>query len=184
MRVIGLDLSLTSTGIAVIENGVIVDTHNVKSSGKKGDGYPEFMERIYNLNSSLSFLLSNLGLYDADLVVIEAPSHGSKFGNPHERAGLWWKTYERCWASSIPVATVAPTTRAKYITGSGKADKKEVLDAARATYGASNIPNHDIADAVGLAAMASRAMGFPVEADVTDAQLSAFNAVKWPSVVG
>lgn len=150
MATIGLDLSLTSTGLALVQDGEVIDTANIKSKGKKGATYDEWFARIERVHADTRRALQPW--YDThaiDLGVIEAPSFGSKFGNPHERAGLWWRVYKDLTFWGIPIKTLAPKSRAKYITGNGNADKDEVLAAARERWG--EIPNHDIADAVGLA---------------------------------
>lgn len=151
MAVIGLDLSLTSTGLALVQDGQLLATANVKSKGKKGATYDEWFERIEKVHAQVrSHLEDWYGDFAIDLGVIEAPSFGSKFGNPHERAGLWWKVYRDLTMWHVPVKTLAPKSRAKFITGNGNAKKPEVLEAARDRWG-QDIENDDIADAVGLA---------------------------------
>lgn len=152
MATIGLDLSLTSTGLVLVEEGQILDVANIKSKGKRGATYDEWYARIERVHADTRRALQPW--YDGhliDVAVIEAPSHGSKFGNPHERAGLWWRVYSDLTFWGIPIKTLAPKSRAKYITGNGNADKAEVLAAARERWGHAHIHNHDIADAVGLA---------------------------------
>lgn len=180
---LGLDLSLTSTGLVVMSRDGIELMHNIKSSGKKGDGPLEFLQRIDEITYQVKVFVvhAEATLADLDVAVLEAPSHGSKFGNPHERAGLWWQVYRTLWARHIPVVPVAPATRAKYITGNGRADKKVVLEAARQMYDY-EIPNDDVADAAGLAAMGVRAFGHPVERDLSPEQIKCFEGVKgWPT---
>lgn len=149
---VGIDLSLASTGLAVAVDGRLVGMKNVKTSGKKGDTYPDHMPRILEVVDRVNTWLADAAAIHGPLnrAVIEAPSYGSKFGNAHERAGVWWRVYEHLWSAEVPITVMAPASRAKYITGNGKADKKEVLLAARERWG-EEIPNHDIADAVGMA---------------------------------
>lgn len=150
MAVIGLDLSLTSTGLALVEDGKVIEVANIKSKGKKGASYDDWLVRIEKVYADTAFVMWQwIEPRVIDAAVIEAPSFGSKFGNPHERAGLWWKVYADLYGWGIPIKTLAPTSRAKYITGSGRADKTQVLASARERWG--EIENHDIADAVGLA---------------------------------
>lgn len=148
--ILGIDPSLTSTGLALVEEGAVIDTANIKSKGHKGMTYDEWLARIERVHADVRRVLNDwTSRRLITLAVIEAPSHGSKYGNPHERAGLWWRIYSDLKFLGIERRTLAPTSRAKYITGSGKADKKEVLAVARDRWG--EIDNHDIADAVGLA---------------------------------
>lgn len=181
---LGLDLSLTSTGLVVLADGEFGTYGNIKSSGKRGDGYAEFYTRIDAIAQDVeTWLWTIRNEYGpADIAVIEAPSHGSKFGNPHERAGLWWRAYELLYLQEVPIiAGVAPTTNKKYLTGSGKAEKEAMLEAARARY-SEDIPNHDVADAASLAAMGSRHAGCPAEYEpLPKPCMDAFEGVKWPT---
>ena len=187
MRVIGADLSLTSTGLALINNGHFEATANFKSKGKRGDGYPEWCRRIEAMSTDVTRKLNLWWVLEAvDLLVIESPSHGSTFGNPHERAGLWWDVYRWAFDKEIPVATVAPATRAKYLTGSGRSDKKVVLAHAIERYVQLDTPritNDDIADAVGLADMGARWLGEPLVPDelMPAANMESMKGAKWPS---
>jgi Holliday junction resolvasome RuvABC endonuclease subunit len=148
---VGLDLSLASTGLAVAVDGELALMGNITSTGKKGDKHAQYMPRIVSMAEQINDWLADAHAQvgEFDLAVIEAPSYNSRFGNPHERAGLWWKIYEYLWTAGVEIEALAPASRAKYITGSGKAAKEAVLEAARAQWG-QEIPNHDIADAVGM----------------------------------
>lgn len=183
MRVIGLDLSLTSTGIALIENGRLTDVGNVKSKGRKTDTYADHLKRIDMIVDDVVLFWYRENL--PDLAVLESPSYGSRFGSAHERAGLWWATYAALSVAGIPIATVAPPTRAKYITGDGRAKKDVVLAHAIEAYvrdSGPRITNDDIADATGLAAMGARHLGEPVEVrSISDGQLAAMDGAKWPN---
>ena len=157
MRILGADLSLTSTGLALIENGRLIEVESFGTKGKRGDGYPEYYKRITKQTERARHVMSSW-LYGFDLAVIEAPSFGSKYGNPFERAGLWWAIYNDLALPGVPIATVPPKTRAKYITGDGNADKATVLAFAIEQYVTEDSPritNDDEADAVGLAVWVS-----------------------------
>ena len=86
---------------------------------------------------------------------------------------------------NIAVATVAPSTRAKYITGDGRAKKDVVLAFAIEQYvreSGPRIVNDDVADATGLAAMGARHLGEPLEVrSISDDQLAAMDGAKWPT---
>lgn len=183
MRVIGMDLSLTSTGLAQADNGRLTRVENIKSKGKKGDTYHDHWGRIMRLAFEVELFITRDE--PVDLVVIEAPSYGSKFGSAHERAGLWWEVYDLVAKRGIPIATVAPTTRAKYITGRGRADKATVLAHAIHAYVGNHTPrivNDDEADAVGLCGMGARFLGEPIELHPLDqANLDAMETPAWPS---
>lgn len=185
MRVVGADLSITSTAMALINDGDVGMLFNYKTKGKKTDGYPEWCARINDVSYHVLAQLGRWkGLGRIDLIVIESPSHGSKFGNPHERAALWWDVYRWAYGKNIPVVTVAPTTRAKYITGDGRADKKAVLAAARAHWETElniSIANDDEADAIGLGDMGARFLGEPLMAIWPTKNLETMGVPAWPT---
>jgi Holliday junction resolvasome RuvABC endonuclease subunit len=149
---VGLDLSLASTGLAVAVDGRLADVGNIKSKGKKTDKHADYMPRIIDMAEQINDWLADMSAQHCEfgMAVIEAPSFNSRFGNPHERAGLWWKVYEHLWTAEVPIETISPATRAKFIAGSGRANKEEVLLAAQERWG-ELVTNHDIADGVGLA---------------------------------
>lgn len=82
---------------------------------------------------------------------------------------------------NVPVAQVAPTQRAKYATGSGRAEKKVVLAAAKELYGL-DFPTDDEADAAILAAIGSRYLGEPCESDngLLAARTEIVEKIAWP----
>lgn len=168
MNVLGLDLSLTSTGLAYVEGGTLIEVANIKSKGNRDATKSDVASRLRGIAADvLDYSFS------ADLVVIEAPSFNSKFGLQHERAGLWWMVVEGLDSKGYPMVFVAPKQRAKYATGNGNAGKQEVFAAAVNRYGAS-VTNDDIADAVILAAMGARLVGepMPCEMDLTTKHLA------------
>lgn len=141
-RVMGVDLSLTRTGIATRHGAEIIAT-----SGHLDDTLAQRRQRISRIRAEVIGWCTN-----ADLVVIEAPSYGSKGGSAHDRAGLWWLVVSALMHRDIPVLDVSPKTRAKYATGNGNADKDEVLAAAVRRLPIA-VSNNNTADAAWLVAI-------------------------------
>lgn len=179
--VFGIDLSLRATGLAVVHDGNLAALTTIKSQGKKGDTYDDHLQRIRRISEAISRWFS--WFEGPTLVVIEAPSYGSSYGNSHERAGLWWSVYAH-FAWDAKILAVPPRTRAKYITGNGNSGKDVVLAHAIEQYvhpGSPRITNDNEADAVGLAAIGSRLLGSPVEPEwITDNQREALLTLKLP----
>ena len=124
-RVVAIDASLASTGVAVhYPDGRIV-TGTIATKGKRGDTLAERSHRI-------GFILGQLNNYwgTADLVVIEGPAGAAPGGSTWDRAGLWWGIVNRILIH-CPVAVVAPPTRAKWATGNSRSDKAAVAVAIR-----------------------------------------------------
>jgi crossover junction endodeoxyribonuclease RuvC len=111
VKVVGLDLSLTCTGVAVAtQNGAITDRITSKPTP----------------NATLADRAVRIGLITArvvdfvrgaDLVIIEGPTYATSTGSQHDRSGLWWLVVNRLIAGTMPVVEVSPTTRCRYATG-------------------------------------------------------------------
>jgi crossover junction endodeoxyribonuclease RuvC len=170
----GIDLSLTCTGIAFMANGVL-KTHTIVSSGKADASLLERHDRMI-------WILASTELYAIGakprLVVIEGPSYGSRGGHAHDRSGLWWRVVGAMRRRSVPVVEVPPTCRAKYATGNGRAGKDEVLHAARKRWGYEGT-DYNEADAVILAAMGARHLGCTKDNELPDTHLSAMEKIRW-----
>lgn len=179
--VVGIDLSLTSTGLACVDDGAIVQTYNVKSKGHLKDSLALRGGRLQAIADEVVRWCSE---GDCDLVVIESPSYGSQHGSQHDRSGLWWMVVSRLRKYGTPVATVSPQGRAKYGTGKGNSPKDEVLAAVIKRYPDVDITGNDIADACLLAAMGARYLGQPVKGErPSAASLAAMAGAAWPEVM-
>jgi len=112
--VIGLDLSLTGTGIAD-HKGV---TSTVVTTSKQPIG--KRLELIHDAIRQKLVL--------ADLVVIEdLPTHAHAAGLTGKVHGV---AHLACWHAQVPVLTITPATLKKYATGRGNADKTAMAIAA------------------------------------------------------
>lgn len=171
-RVCGVDLSLTSTGLACTAGLETVTSH-----GHKGDDLASRGARLRSLRTAVIDWCRT-----ADLVVIEAPAFSRVQGSSHDRSGLWWLIVSRLASLGIPVAEVAPTGRAKYATGKGNADKETVLLAAVKRFPMYEISNNNEADALVLLAMGLDQLGQPIVV-MPDTHRTALAAVRWPELI-
>lgn len=181
---VGLDLSLTSTGLAVIRDNHLVRVENYKTKGRKADKLNDRDDRLSGIVLAISDVF-DAEKHDLDLIVVENPSYGSTGGAQHDRSGLWWRVVSVALRYA-PVAAVAPATRAKYIAGHGRADKETVLAHAIERYVTPTGPrirNDDEADAVGLADMGARRLGIsPVpDYDMPGTNLASMETALWPT---
>lgn len=176
--VIGLDLSLTCTGVA-------------------GDGWADALRCKGKGHHRLRWLREEVRerTRKADLVVVEgaAYGHGALAGH-HELSGLWWLITQDLWEQKIPYAVVAPSSRIVYATGVGnpaqeyprsqraRVAKGMVRDAVAQRYGVEceGPGRYDKADAFILAAMGLHWAGWPL-AVVPDTHSRALDAVAWPN---
>ncbi|MDQ7877323.1 hypothetical protein Q9R08_04965 [Microbacterium sp. QXD-8] len=186
--VTGLDLSLAGSGVATIRrNGggeVRISQHLIETEAFPKDYKPTLQEWLDRQSSIVQRVVSLVP--DDALVVIETGSFRSKWGNPYERAGVFWRTAQ--WLSRLGhvVVGVTPAGRAKYAAGHARADKKAVVEAIQ--LWAPTIRNHNVADAAALAAMGWRHLGAPVDLSLDGVlerkKNEAMRAVRWPITEG
>lgn len=178
MKIVGIDLSLTSTGIAVAEDGEF-RVQRVTSKGTAND-------TLRQRHSRLSLLTSRVteATRLADLVVIEQPAYSQSGGSHHDRSGVWWLVLDGVINQvGADVVEVPPTTLKKYASGKGNASKDDMLTAVIRRYPHIEFSGNDEADAVALMAMGLRAVGSPIE-DETKYITEAMAKVAWPPLEG
>lgn len=179
MKVIGLDLSLASTGFAVYYNGAIA-VDRIRVPARPND-HAQF-RRIRLIASGVQDLVrGHGGTGDADLVVVEGLAVASQTGQHLTRAGMWHLVMEAIDARGIPWAQVPPTTLKKYATGKGNAGKDEVLAAVIRRFSDIEVRGNDEADALVLAAMGADWLGEPM-ADMPAANRASLAKVAWPEL--
>lgn len=182
MKVVGVDLSMTSSGIAVLstgESGAAV--HRVVSKGFADATLSQRSDRLVALRDQVVDLAAG-----AHLVVIEGPAFSvpGAMAGVYDRAGLWWLVVSRLLGAGLAVAVVPPANRAKYACGKGNAGKDAVLAAVVRRYPQVDISGNDVADAMVLASMGARYLGYPVEASLALDHLEAMSGGSWPAVSG
>jgi len=116
--VVGIDPSLTSTGIA--HGRMATTTLHTKPCAE------EIGPRLARIRFIVGAVL-RLAQAGA-LVVIEGPSFASReqAGQAHLRAGLWWSLVNDLTASGCDLVEVPPKTLKKFATGSGNASKSDM----------------------------------------------------------
>lgn len=175
-RVVGLDLSLTSTGMS---DGF---QHGAVQTSPEDGVLEERMEKI--LCSATGFC------FGADLAVIEAGafSRGAQSAAAEQLSALRFMVRHRLWSFGIPFAMVTPTGLKAYTTGYGKATKQQMAEAVRVRHGVdfSDVKvkdgRYDLVDAYALAAMGYAHLGHPLPSEGPPAPRASLNAVKWPQL--
>jgi len=167
-RVTGIDLSLTSTGIAVItetSRGTRLVTSVVKPD--VATHYPGEHLALYELRR-IDDIVNQLmkSSHRSELVMIESPAYASKMGKSTERAALYYFTLGSLALRRQVFDTMPPTSLKKQITGSGRSDKDSMIQSIRSAWGDSGWSEEpksgiaDRADAAGLAWVAAKMAGF------------------------
>ncbi|UPT41801.1 MULTISPECIES: hypothetical protein [Streptomyces] len=168
--VIGLDLSLTCTGVA-------------------GEGWADYIRpKTLRGHPRLNHLVDEVTSFikKADLVVIEGPSFGGGVAHRHEDlAGLRVMVRHACWRRSIPYAIVPPSCRALYAAGKGSAPKGQVRDEIVRRYGIEldGVGRYDMADAYALLAMGLHHLGHQL-AEVPEKNATGLTGCQWPDTEG
>jgi Holliday junction resolvasome RuvABC endonuclease subunit len=132
VRILGIDPSLTSTGVACIDGAATIWARTDRIESKppkraKGDKtratIPERATRIRDISDGvMAWALAG----HTSLALIEEPIHGVKGGSIWDRAGLWWSIVSRMQRADIPVVQVNSTTRRIWATGTAGAGKSPV----------------------------------------------------------
>ena len=169
-HVVGLDLSLTGSGIAFPSG----HTQVVASKGSATASLDDRAKRIGKLVEEILDVVEG-----TDLVVVEAPAFSRTQGSQHDRSGLWWLVVMGLHWSKVAVAEVAPTARAKYATGKGNAGKDEVIAAVVRRFPTFTGSNNNAADALVLCAMGLDHIGQPL-VDMPALHREALDKVRWP----
>ncbi len=169
-HIIGIDLSLTATGIARTDGSRQgAECFTERSKGKATDPLSVRSERLTDLYHAITSCVPDNGV-----IAIETPAHNQTSGHHHDRSGLWWLVV----SGLVPyhkIYEVSTTQVKKYATGKGNASKAEVMIAAVKRYPEFDITNDNEADAVILAAFLARAVGRPIEDSLPQANLSALD---------
>lgn len=183
LRVIGLDLSLTGTGIAATHTGAGEPRLWCTTIAPRRRPSETTIDhaRLHDIISAVTGLAS----IRPDLVVIEKPLQRAGQGDTSIRlAELHGPIKHWLWTRGLRYIDVNLTHVKQYATGSGGAKKDGVLASMIATYGRmAHISDHNQADALSLLAMTLDAYGQPL-ADVPDTHRRALRAVKWPDLSG
>lgn len=167
MIVLGLDLSLTSTGVA--------------GSTWTEAIQPKKLSRWERLRYICDGVRAYVTDFAPDLVVVEGPSYNSQGGHQHERGGLWWMATEVIDSRAISIASAPPTNIKKYATGVGggpKAGKDFVMLAAARHFSWFDGGN-DEADALWACAMGYDHLEAPLT-KMPAVNRQALEKVDWP----
>lgn len=184
--VIGLDLSLTRTGIAVLAGmaaappAILVD---VGFASRDSKSYRDRNRRVRAQCRAVCEAINPATVGDVALAVLEGPlPHPPKQAYEWDRAGLWHGVFGQLDAWKIPIAVVNPATLKRWATGKGNADKPAMLAAARQVWPV-DVANDDQADALHLAGMGWQKLGLRLPWEPHRWQHEGLLAVDWPADV-
>lgn len=149
--VVGLDLSLTATGVAHVDGST--ETYRPANDKSSNAG----LDRICEIRTAVTAVTSDL---DLELVVLEGLAFDAHDTNRWQ-AQLTGIVRASLFDRGIPFMVVSPGSLKKYATGNGSAGKPEVLNAAQKRLGYDGYL-HDEADALWLRAIGWALLEVPV----------------------
>jgi len=152
---IGLDLSLTGTGVVVLKNGKIIKQKLIKSK-PAGDNPVDELKRILKIINEIELVLSE-ELYG--IAVIEGLAFMVRNATALvQLSALNYMIRAVLLKKNIPFIIVAPTSLKKFITGDGKSKKDVILMEVYKRYGVTIFDDNE-ADAYGLAQIGLALLG-------------------------
>ena len=165
MNTMGLDLSLTSTGMSIsgVTQSIRVDTRGVER-------LKEIRDRIVDVALEQRVRVA----------AIEGYSYASRQSQSHSLGELGGVVRLGLFEADIPFVVIPPTSRAKFATGKGNAGKPEVVSAISAKTGIvwSGGDGADRCDAWVLEQMLLVKLGLS-QYDWAKEQLDALDKVDW-----
>lgn len=144
---LGLDLSLTGTGVVILKDGKIIKQELIKSK-PTGDKPIDELKRIVKIVDDISKVMCSTTF---DIAVIENLAFGVRNATSlTQLAGLNYFVRAMLYNSNTPFVLVAPTSLKKFATSNGAAKKDEMLIAVYKRWGVT-ILDDNINDAYCLA---------------------------------
>lgn len=151
-RIAGIDQSLNSTGIAIIdaETGLLVYSETISLNKNKSTPKLFGPARLIHIRNRIKELLS---AHQVDFVALEGYSFGSRGASIFDLGEVGGAIRILVYDLGLPFETVPPKTLKKYIAQNGNADKEMMLKSIEEKYKIT-FDSSDEADAFGLALMA------------------------------
>lgn len=187
MIAVGIDPSLTSTGVAVLVDGQPNHWSRHGRAGHNGASYQSRSRRIRKVVADVTRAVQSCG--QPDLIIMEEHPYAVRVSaSEFDRSGLWHGIYGNLDAHNLPIAIVGNMTAKVWVTGTGKAGKADITATVNLWY-ADHLPeplnakeDNDIADAFGYAAMAAYHLGDPLPFEPKPRHTTGLEKVQWPAI--
>lgn len=152
----GLDLSLTASGVAASDGFVAV-------IGRDGVTSLPVHDQIEVIEELAGRIQREVTARQPRVVVVEALDNAQSYGGVSERAWLWWEVVHRLHHRGFRIAMPTSAQVKIYAAGNGGATKPQVIAAVKEHW-----PRFDVgrdnnkADAAAMAAMGAHLLGQPL----------------------
>lgn len=174
MRVLGIDSSLTATGLARIdlsswppsalprEDGqpVSFDACVLTVGAPKPTKDKSKRAMVRRVNALIDVVEDCF--VDVDAVGIEGLAYGARGESAWVLPWVWGRMLELCEKHDVPLTVVATSARAKFATGKGNADKATVMLATARMFPEAEVSNDNEADALIVGAAVCQQLGLPI----------------------
>lgn len=195
--VVGIDPSLTSTGVAILRDGRPILLRSI-GTGPDIKDWDHRVRRItrqtWNIVRLIETTLAKRVGPDVlpDLAMIEAPLTFDTGGDAYDRYALFVELMRQLQHWKTPAVVVNNLTRCKWATGKGGKSskeitraqhKREVLEAVRKTWEPwrAHITNDDAGDALTCAEIGARYLDEPLHFPPARRHIEAMhNSIDWP----
>lgn len=181
MIVAGVDPSLTSAGVAILDNGQPTLAESYGFPGHNGASYQQRSRRIRHQVWNATREILRIRDHVALVVIEEHPYAVRISGSEFDRSALWHGIYGALDHANIPIAVMPNSTAKKWITGRGNAKKPEIV-ATIDSWWPGVARNDDEADALGLAAIGAHHLGDPMPFTTKERHTTALANIPWPEV--
>lgn len=172
-HVVGLDLSMTSSGVCTFSLDYMTDGLKVTTSAIKSQPAPAAQRtantRARRLGEIVREIRRAIVNVRPEIGVVESPVPNRRMKSAMllERGAIYWMTLELLDYYGIEIVEVAPRERALYATGDGSADKVSVAASMVAEHGR-EFATDDECDAFVLALIGARLLGKPLDRDTPE----------------
>lgn len=174
LRVLGIDSSLTATGLARVDIDWCTDEKFADKPMSQvwndplvitvGDNKPKTKtRREYSRRISGVVTRVDAAMEEVDVIVMEELAYGAKGATAFVLPWLWGRIIDCAEARDIPIGFANVSQVKKYACGKGNADKSYVVAAMVRNFPEVNITNDNEADALCLALIGCRSSGHPID---------------------
>ena len=154
MLVIGIDPSLSSTGLVAWRDGKVIIAKTLKNH-PQWDIIPRVLSIVEEISTEIGNIVDDIGWYlPPNMIVIEGFSYGSRGRGLFETAYLGYRIREELHVMEaelhIPWMEVSPNELKKFVTGKGNATKDIMMQQVLKKWGY-EAKDNNVADAYALA---------------------------------
>ena len=154
MLVVGIDPSLTGTGLVAWHDGKVIIAKTLKNH-PQWDIIPRVLSIVEEISTEIGNIVDDIGWYlPPNMIVIEGFSYGSRGRGLFETAYLGYRIREELHVLNsemhIPWMEASPNELKKFVTGKGNATKDIMMQQVLKRWGY-EAKDNNVADAYALA---------------------------------